>query len=527
MLRTLIHREWRDARVVTFASAVVAVLASVAINEWFVHYKDGAVMAVYIVPALLGLYLAVIASDIVAADVATRRIDALALLPTGMTRVWTAKVLFAFAAGAAFLAWLVAVELVVLSLGGVPEQVGAFVLALPDALPNLAFVVAGLAAVLFFSTLFDRGFAAVLAGLIVMAAAIYGWRAADWIKWEIDAGPQPAGLVAIGIAVVFLAGSAVAFVRGPAHGPTLRRALVGVAVPLGVFVPVGVGSAVALDRWLTLEPGSSDARIAAIYPSPDGKYIAMRIYKFPHYNSSYLWIARTADGHLAARPDSNLLVEGWSDDGLVRAWTYTGSNPMCNSMQSHLTLLRWIDPATADFVRTRSNEQVTSEHMAHAQAVPPRSFRKRESDGRWVVRDAATKVETSFDEMPSASLYPFTSTSPHARYASVYSKTDGWILDLVSRRIAFSDGHSRGFDWVRDCDDDRYVLIGGDGKPTRLVDLTTTPCREVVPDPGQWCNGEDIAAAPGGGFFISRAGDHVDLTDSECRTIRRVYPPDR
>ena len=346
MLRNLVQREWRDARAVTVVAALVAAGASAAVDHWYTHGKDGALMAVWAVPILLGLYLAVIASDLVAGEVATRRIDALALLPTGMFRVWAAKVLFALVAGAAFLVWVIGVQLVVLAAGGAPGESWSFVTALPDALPNLGMALALFAAVLFFSTLLERGFGAVLAGLMVLGAGVWAWRQADWTAWEIRGDAARMGLVATGIAAVFLAGSAIAFVRGPAHGAARRRALAGLAVVLGVLVPTGVGSAVALDRWLTLEPGSRDVGISAIFPSKDGRYVAMRVGKHGRWNSAYLWIVRVADGHLVARPESNLLAEGWTDDGLVTAWSFRGSNPIHNSNGSEKTLLRWVDPET-------------------------------------------------------------------------------------------------------------------------------------------------------------------------------------
>jgi hypothetical protein len=86
MLRTLMHREWREVRGVTLGAAIAAVIASVAVDGWFLHGKDGALTAVWVVPALLALYLAILASDLVAGDVATDRIRAMALLHENLYR---------------------------------------------------------------------------------------------------------------------------------------------------------------------------------------------------------------------------------------------------------------------------------------------------------------------------------------------------------------------------------------------------------------------------------------------------------
>jgi hypothetical protein len=357
-------------------------------------------------------------------------------------------------------------------------------------------------------------------------------RSCDWLAWDMNVLPVHVGVAALLIALVLLAGSALAFVRGPVHGPALRRALVGIALPLGVFVPVGVGSAIALDRKLTLEAGSADARFEAIFPSPDGKYVAVRVGKKDLRASLYVWIVRTADGHLVARPESNLSVEGWSADGHVLAWEYTGANPHWNSIQSHMTRVRSIDPATGEFVRLPSDAHAAAASAEIAYPMAPRSFRKRASDGRWVVRDETTRVETPFDDMPDSDLGRWPSTSPHGRYAVVYSTRakggSSWVLDLVDRRVVYSPGERLWLNWIRGRDDDRFALVSRENQPTRLLDLAEHPLAEIKPTSDQYyCNDESIAAAPGDCFFLSRNADHVDLVDSECRTIRRVYPPDR
>jgi hypothetical protein len=305
-------------------------------------------------------------------------------------------------------------------------------------------------------------------------------------------------------------------------------------VPLAVFVPVGVGSAVALDRMLTLEAGSPDARIHAIFPSPDGKYVAVRVQKKDLNASSYVWIVRAADGHLVARPESNLSVEGWSADGHVVAWEYTGASPHWNSIQSHMTRLRSIDPATGEFVRLPSDEHAAAVSAEIAYPVAARSFRKRASDGRWVVRDAATNVDTPFDDMPAEELSPYPNPSPHGRYAVVETrraKGSTWVLDLVERRVIYSSTDRIWLSWIRGRDDDRFALVCRADQATRLIDLATEPRAETVPAVAlHFWNNENIAAAPGDGFFLAHwidDGCRVDVVDAQCRTIRRVYPPDR
>ena len=99
-LMHLVRAEWRNARALTIASALVAIGASVAIDALFFHGKDGGLLATWVVPALLGLFLAATASDLVAGDVASRRIDSLALLPARLRTIWASKALFLAATGA-------------------------------------------------------------------------------------------------------------------------------------------------------------------------------------------------------------------------------------------------------------------------------------------------------------------------------------------------------------------------------------------------------------------------------------------
>jgi hypothetical protein len=435
-------------------------------------------------------------------------------------------VLFLAAAGAAFLAWLVATQLVLLSAAGEPRQVEAFLLALPDALPNFGFVAAGVAAVLFFSTLMDRSFAAVVAGAIVVAAAIWGWREMNWTDWEIDANAQRAGLVAAGIALVFVAASAAAFVRGPAHGPALRRALVGVAVPLGVFVPAGFASAVALDHRMKLEPGDTDCRIMEVHPSPDGTHLALQMRKDGLWNSEYLWIVRVADGRVVARPESNLRIDAWSDDGTLRAWSCTRKGTSHGSFTFEFTLMRWIDAETADVVRTRSREQWYEECAAKPPKRGPWSLVSRPNN-TWLLRETATGATTPFPE--AGGPHPYARLSPSGRYVSVAGRTGGSIVGLSPRRVLWTQKSDWfGAEWIRGFGDDRYVLVTSNGEPARIVDLEASPPVAFEPEPlFKHCNAESVAAAPGGGFFIVRQGDHVDLAGSDGRTIRRVYPPDR
>ena len=81
-LRTLIWREWRDARALIAASLLIVPIASWAVHHVFFTYTESTMIAEIIVPALLALFGATLASDLVAGDVAAGRMKTMALLPS-------------------------------------------------------------------------------------------------------------------------------------------------------------------------------------------------------------------------------------------------------------------------------------------------------------------------------------------------------------------------------------------------------------------------------------------------------------
>ncbi len=88
---------------------MAAVVLTVAVNELWLGYRSSALTAAYVVPGLVALFLVTIAADIVASDVATRRIETFALLPARPILMWTAKLVFLLTAGLVFLGWTAAV----------------------------------------------------------------------------------------------------------------------------------------------------------------------------------------------------------------------------------------------------------------------------------------------------------------------------------------------------------------------------------------------------------------------------------
>lgn len=297
-LVALVSREARDARWHLVAAFALGVAVPLATALWPLGAPPDEIVAKMggrvVVPVVFALFAAATASELVARDVATKRIDALAMLPVPISRVWTAKALFLAATSALFLAWVVAAQLGVVAwarpgaLARLPEELIA---GAPYLLPGLAFG----AATLFFSTLLERGMTAVLAAIVVLVAV------ACAVQWAaVPAAPGPAsaaGWLAIPIVLTaaFVAASRAAFVRGPIHATSkLRVAVVGLCVVAAVATPAGAAIAFGVERATHLAPGEGDPALRRAFVSPDGKWVAVE--DSNRAGASRTWIVGVEDG---------------------------------------------------------------------------------------------------------------------------------------------------------------------------------------------------------------------------------------
>jgi hypothetical protein len=226
-LLALMRKEWRDALPLTVACALVAGALSVAAGEVHLLGRDAHAAAHVVVPALLLLILAGLASGLVANDVATRRIETLALMPIRSAWIWLAKVLFLALAGAGILVGVVALQVAIRLLAGTAEPAAELVRRLvePEALRNVGLAYATAGVVLFFSTILTRASVALLAGLAVAGALGYAIEIRLLPGRLAELGPRIGGAFVLGSAVAFTVGRIHAWVRG-------RRALVGALLVL-------------------------------------------------------------------------------------------------------------------------------------------------------------------------------------------------------------------------------------------------------------------------------------------------------
>jgi hypothetical protein len=376
----LLRRESRDARWHVVTSLAVAAVIPFAAHALLMSGADDETAALIggrgIVPIVFALFAAATASDLVARDVATRRIDALAALPVAIGRVWAAKALFLLAACTAFLAWVVAAEMAAVAVCAEPGVIAALPAALGAAVPSLLGGFALAAATLLFSTTVDRGMAAALGACVVLIAIAWGVHVADIPAAPGSISTFAAYAVPLGLAVTFAAASRAAFVRGPIHGPSKLRLLAAGVVPLVVLgVPGGAAVALAVGHSAHTAPGEGEpsARIAA--PSLDGKWVAVQETRAGGASST--WLVGIDDGSCREIAPGNTWFpngEAWLPGQMLRV--HTSSFSVVDGPR-HVRALD-IEP---------SRLGVAEESWVHRQVgLPPRG-------GNWAwVRDAETST---------------------------------------------------------------------------------------------------------------------------------------
>lgn len=359
----LLRREAREMRTVSVVLAVVAPLALLVYEELGAHYVYPQQTVQWVIPVIASLVVATLGADVVAADVATRRIDALAALPVRPGTIWRAKLAFIVLAAIATAGMLAASSLVLYQLRAPSDWIPALYAALSEywfcslaALP-IAF------GVLAFSTATSRGFAAGLAGVLTVGGAAAGACLLDYRHYELFGVIQQLRVaIPVIVALLLLAGSYIAFTRGPAHaGSTLRRATLVLALPLIIAAPGAALALAAAKARIDLIPGAAGVALDCLTPAPDGSRIAM-VARNPGQRSSRVWIVDLDDGSLADVPGkySRLGLDPWQDDGTLSVWEY-GFGHELMTWPDTVQLIRWIDPATGAIEKTRSRGQFLSD----------------------------------------------------------------------------------------------------------------------------------------------------------------------
>jgi len=316
-MRELIRKEWRENRALILGFLILAPTLSLALKGLVVGFAKTAPSdsIQFVIPAMLGLYVLAIASDLVAGDAASGRLGFLAALPVRPATIWAAKALFLFGTATLYLGWLLAAEAAILAALG-KEAYWLFQLVAKEAAFLPLFFLGG-AATLFFSTLIDRGFAAAFAALVAIAGFGFLVLAFDLERFDFRDSALRA-LMAKGSLVLtagFLGGSLLAFTKGRIHlGGRLRRAVLATLALLALVVPPAAASATALEDWLSIDPWDDRLGFGTPYVSPDGRWA---------FGSA----TRRGDGPLGLRGGSygpEALYAVCTEDGRIRDLTEVG-----------------------------------------------------------------------------------------------------------------------------------------------------------------------------------------------------------
>ncbi len=496
----LLHKEWRDVRALTIACALLVPGGLLAIEYGYLDWRGDIAAATY-VPVCIGLFLAVISADIIAADIATKRARAFAALPTRWSSLWASKLTFLLLIGAAFSVWTVTSCAAIYATLAPAEANTQFLVELSRLPPMAVYATLfAVATVVFWSTVLERGFAVVGAAVVTCTAIGGTIPLLHWISPELVPDDEAVATALLALPPVFLAGSLLAFVRAPQHTSSVwRRLAIAAIIPIVVLLPAGAISAAVLSQRLDVEPHDPGLRLALGHVSPDGRRLVILAAKPHKFASLRTWILDLEDGSLAQLGELNLSADQsnpWADDGAYRAWTPGDT--------STASLYRLYDQETGVVLETRSAKQVNSGRL-----YPFVDWATTRIEGAdMIVTLSATGVECAlpvsrspqFSRLPGYALYTDTAGvhlhdlvagtsriiraperarerfinatfSPTGAYVRMYSPTGSTIVDVQTGSVV--DDGSHGIPWFPGGgSDDRFVFRDDDGERV-ILDLAT------------------------------------------------------
>lgn len=375
-LRSLLWREWREARGVILGCAVFALVASLLCQHFVFKWNAPEWTGTMLVPYTLALVALILASDLVSHDVITRRIEGLALLPVPLSRVLVAKLLFLTVVLVTFAGALIGLQYALLALFGVGDWFDALGAALAKARLLLGLVVLVTSAVLFFSCIAVRSFVAALLGA-ALTALVVGLGALLEVG-ELFLQQEQTVWKAGAVLVLFFVGTGAATVlRAPAHVASRKRLrVVGLAVLGAILLPVSGGAAWAVHEHFSFDPDDPGVSVYNALPSPDGQLVAVQM--------SQVIVAPTADapravrggqegfvfevatGRLVRRLGYRTSAQGWAADGSLAVFAI---NPLARLRGRNIA--GWfIDPHTGERVRSTDAQSFHREIVEFDSARP-------------------------------------------------------------------------------------------------------------------------------------------------------------
>ena len=556
-LGALFAKEWRDHRTLILMCAALVPVAFAAI-EWL--YSGGArprVTAGAVVPCAVTVVATILAADLFGADLVTGRAGTYAALPTTARTHFVVRTVFLGIVVTLLAAWIVACATGAIAVFGSDAALTALGLAFADSWWLMLFALPVGAATLLFSTLSQRGFAAVGAGAAVVAALGFSWAAVDWRNLEFVPGAQGLAAAGVFVAATLLVGAYLTWARAPAVGGSLvRRIALAAAVPAFVIPTSAAAGAAVLHTRAHVAVGDRSARAWPALFSPDGRFLVATAGHVRPAAVSRHWSFDLETGRVVqlgtkgqTLPPSDRRADYWDERGI----RLTDSEQRVAVPDQ---VVRTLDLLTGEVVRTRSVGQLQAEG-----ALPHPS---RSAIVRPVRGDARITVTHPFDGTvvrlpPHAQLPPGASWSvPVDRpLRGVYRDGASGRLHLFSseldaprdlgvvierpKRLLEMEGVAmlvRDKTWtlidlatgtVTTLEDTRYVHVSGNGWftartgdgspwPTWLVHPASGRRVDLAPyrdDVGYW-----VATAPDGTFAtMTRGGDLVLIGPTGDRRV--------
>ncbi len=276
--QALLYKEWRDQRALLAGMYVLCVLLVVvarlvAGRQFTPQFREATMLQ-----ACLAVIVVVLAVESVVRDHQGRVDETLARLPIRTAPGWAAKIVFVALAACAVLAGLVLLEAVMLLVEGHPLLGGLLSMIQPAWWCAIAALGASCHACAY---ALRRSLPAALLGIalivgVPLAAGMLPVGRATEIVDLFLASWTPVGIGAL-LCTAFLLGSLLA--RGVRRPDVLGwRRPAGAMLGVGLVLGPAFANSMRLGQWaFDIVPFSRSAEVKSVWPSPDGRYIAMQM----------------------------------------------------------------------------------------------------------------------------------------------------------------------------------------------------------------------------------------------------------
>jgi hypothetical protein len=560
----LLERDWRTHRV-TFALIAAAILGlSLLFRALSTDARHWTFIAGSAVPAMWVLFVGGLAADLIACEFTARRIEAVALLPVGLLRVWLSKMTFLAAALAVFLAWTLGCQIATFALFDGSDPAADPYRVISIALELAVFVLPLAAATAFVALLVERTLPALFLGFLVAGGFFAGLRFVLEV-FEPALAKHTGAMVALwqALAVAFAAAGAITFVSGAVHTQgVVRRWVVAGILMLHLVLVVALFVGWRYWTWKQLDPGDPIATIASIAASPSGDRVVVLAAKSAGGETAFgtcrVWsVAVDGDAPVVelARDRAFDQFAPWNADGSLRIYRREGS--LCTRDD--------VDPATGVVRATKSYDVSDGDPDLRGQSYPwwakfdtvagwtrgakfttgvhwkDRNVTRRYSGVYglavsrvpgvvWYLKDDRTVVRGVLDAnaesvvLTSPAPLDGLAVSPDGKRLLIMSQRETRAVDAATGQACGGPWTSPWVTWPFGADDGRLVLLFGDG-PHTLVDVSSG--RSVGlgnSNAERSCGSVEVRELADGRVVVLSLDGRVDLLSSDLRLVRHLYP---